>query len=443
MRSWALTSHAPVSEIGSAWWHGARAANASLDTVPESGAADGYRPAVRIALVYRSFELTGSLPRFSVELARFLSRSHEIHVFAIARRTDRSLVPGATFHDVPVSALGDGGGFSARELLSFARNAATLLGDPSYDIVHVRAPSTWCGDVLHVPGVVRGEAAIQHITPARLVATTVRHPGNAARWLIERRALANRSLRRIHVDAPSVRDDLVRYHGFDPEDVVVAVPGVNLDEFHPADDREAARAEAGLEPSERFTALFCGHDFERKGLDRAIEALAAMRSDAELLVVGSSPDETRYRALASDRGVAERVRFLGARSDAAAIFRAADAFVLPTRAEIWGATVVEAMASGTPPVVTSVAGAASAVTTGVNGVVLPEPFAIEDLRDALEQLATDSSFRRSLAVAGRDRAARYSWEEHGRLVEADLVELAAASTRALRKRRRRQAATPR
>jgi glycosyltransferase involved in cell wall biosynthesis len=386
--------------------------------------------------VYRNFGLTGSLSRFSVELARYLSTRHDVHVYSIARRTDKTLAAGVTFHDVPVISLGSGSGFCARELLSFARNTAALLDRERFDIVHVRAPGTWRGDVLHVPGVVRGEARLQGYGRWRLAASTVRHPGNAARRFVERRALDNPGLRRIHVDAPTVRDDLVRIHGFDGDDVLVAVPGVNLDEFHPALGRAAARIEAGLGAGgDRLTLLFCGHDFERKGLARAIEAVAAARVEADLIVIGASPETPKYRALAERHGVGERIRFLGERADAAVFFRAADAFLLPTHADIWGVTVVEAMAAGTPPVVSAAAGAASAVDDGRTGIVLPEPYDPRDLRDAIERLANDVPYRLSLGSAGRQRAARYSWEAHCTLVESDLVALNAEAAAQIRRRR--------
>ena len=82
---------------------------------------------MRIALVYRSFHLSGSLARKTVELARHLSDDHDVHVFSIGARTDPELAPRCTFHDVSVGHVGDGNRFSARELLTFALRAARLI----------------------------------------------------------------------------------------------------------------------------------------------------------------------------------------------------------------------------------------------------------------------------------------------------------------------------
>jgi UDP-glucose:(heptosyl)LPS alpha-1,3-glucosyltransferase len=395
---------------------------------------------VRIALVYRSFDLSSSLARFSVELARYLSQRHDVHVYSIAERTDATIVPAVTFHPVPVRAVGHGGGYCARELVSFGRNAAALLRRERFDVIHARAPSTWHADVLHLPGIARGEAARAGYPAWRLAASRVRHPGHAARLLVERRSLSNPALRRIHVDAPSVRDDLVHYCGFAAEDILVALPGVDLDDFRPAPDRVAARRAAGIE-GDRLAILFCGHEFRRKGLERAIEALAAARMDAELIVVGSSPDEPTFREIARRRGVGARVRFVGTTREPAVFFRAADVFVLPTHFDIWGATVVEAMAAGVPPVVSSAAGASSLIEEGRTGLVLREPFGFHELRDALERLAGDSRLRLGMGEAGRRQADAFSWEAHGKLVEADLI--ATVAERAQPIRRYARARSPR
>lgn len=378
---------------------------------------------MRIALVYRSFQLTGSQARRTVELARHLSRRHDVHVFSIGSRTDTSLAPRCTFHDVRVGHLGDGVRFSARELVTFGVRAARRVDPKAFEVVHACNPSTWIGDVVHLPGVARGEALLQGSGRAQLMADNLRHPGNAARWIIERRALRNGSLRRIHVDAPSVVSDLERYHGIPANRILVVPPAVNLAEFRPADDRAAARASVSVR-APRTVLLFCGSDFERKGLDHAIEALGATNVDAELLVVGSSDQEDRFRALALHRGVEDRVRFLGTRSDPARYYQAADILLLPTRADVWGVTPIEAMASGIPSIVSNAAGSAAVVRDAGAGIVLPEPLDVRELREAVERLARDPELRREMGRNGLAAVAAHSWEKRGQLVEEDLVAVA-------------------
>ena len=380
---------------------------------------------MRIALVYRSFHLGGSLPRGHVELARYLSsRGHDVHVYSNPLATEQELAPACTFHDVPVSGAGGSKGFSARELRSFARNAASMLASAAYDIVHTRAPSTWVGDVLHVPGVQRGEVELEGHGTARWLATRLRHPGNQARYELERRAIRNPGFERFHTAAPVVRDHLMRFYGIDETAIRVVTPGVNTGEFEPG-DQGAARHALGLPADGRPLVLFCGHDFVRKGLDRAIRATAASRSNPDLVVVGGNHDQERFEGIASECGVRERVHFFGARSDSPAFFQASDAFVLPSRAEIWGVTVIEAMACGIPPIVSAAVGSSTAVEDGADGFVFPADADPTQIAAVFDRVVGDPDLRRSMAHRCRATALRYSVEAHGRLVEQDLEEIVA------------------
>jgi glycosyltransferase involved in cell wall biosynthesis len=384
---------------------------------------------MRIALVYRSFRMTGSQARRTVEVARFLSQRHEVHVFSIGARTDASLAPRCTFHDVPVGHVAEGVRFSARELLAFGLRAARIVDRRAFDIVHVCNPGTWIGDVLHLPGVARAEGFMQGYSRLRLIAGSIRTPGNAARGFIERRAIRSPAVRRFHVDAPSVVADLERYHGIASERTLVVAQAVNRDEFRPADDKTAARAAVSTHDPRRTLFLFCGSDLERKGLDRAIEALAASNVDAELLVVGTSEEEGRFRALARQRRIEDRVRFLGTRSDPARFYQAADVLLLPTRADVWGVTPIEAMASGIPSIVSEAAGSSVVVGEADAGIVLREPLDVRGLREAMERLAHDPALRCEMGRNGLAAVDAHSWESRGQLVEDDLIALVEGRTR--------------
>ena len=199
----------------------------------------------------------------------------------------------------------------------------------------------------------------------------------------------------------------------------MTVPGVNPDEFVPG-DRIAARRAVGLPADERPLVLFCGHDFERKGLDHAIRATAASRTGFGLVVVGHHEDQRRFETLARTCAVRDRVHFLGAQSSTAPYFQASDVFVLPSRADIWGVTVIEAMACGIPPVASRDVGSSTVIEEGRTGFVLPDPSDAQRLAATLDAAVSDPDRETLMATRCRATALRYSWEEHGRLVEGDL-----------------------
>jgi glycosyltransferase involved in cell wall biosynthesis len=176
--------------------------------------------------------------------------------------------------------------------------------------------------------------------------------------------------------------------------------GVDLALFRPG-DRDAARRELGLDGP---TLLSVGLLIERKGHHLVIDALAALPG-VRLLVAGGGPDRAALERRARERGVAERVRFLGElpHDRLPALYGAADALVLASSREGWANVLLESMACGTPVVATDVWGTAEAVTCPEAGVLVRERSAP----------AIGEGIRRLLAdPPARDRTRRHA-EAHG------------------------------
>ena len=152
------------------------------------------------------------------------------------------------------------------------------------------------------------------------------------------------------------------------------------------------------------------HPGEPKGVDLMLRALSALPK-VEYTVVGTGGALPELRRLAVELGVAERVRFTGALSDAErnAELQRCDVFALPSRGEGFGIVYLEAMAYGKPCLAASVGGAPEVVLDGETGLVV-EP-AVEPVRAALQLLASSAELRRLLGDAGRERVAQsFSYE---------------------------------
>ncbi|MFT5049103.1 MAG: glycosyltransferase involved in cell wall biosynthesis [Chlamydiales bacterium] len=157
-----------------------------------------------------------------------------------------------------------------------------------------------------------------------------------------------------------------------------------------------------LDPSAPIAAVI-GLLYAAKGQDLALECLARPGCESlQLLIVGPG-ESAQLKALAIARGVAERVRFLGARRDVPAILAALDFLLLPSRWEGMPYVVLEAMASGLPVVATPVDGARELVVDGESGV-LADGIALEPLHAALARMcALSADERRVLGNSGRSR----------------------------------------
>jgi glycosyltransferase involved in cell wall biosynthesis len=161
-------------------------------------------------------------------------------------------------------------------------------------------------------------------------------------------------------------------------------------------DRDAARARFGVEGP---ALAFAGRITRQKALDVALDALVRVEG-VSLLVAGDGPDLEDMRRQAIERGLDDRVRFLGAleREDVLALFRAADASLLSSTWENLPHAVVEALAVGTPVVATAVGGVPELVRDGENGLLVP-PADPDALAAAIRRLVSDPGLRERLATA--------------------------------------------
>jgi UDP-glucose:(heptosyl)LPS alpha-1,3-glucosyltransferase len=137
---------------------------------------------------------------------------------------------------------------------------------------------------------------------------------------------------------------------------------------------------------EQFALLFVATDFPNKGLDRAIEALAAVdNANLQLFVVGGDTKEN-YLQLAAKLKVSDKVQFLGKRSDLFHIMLAMDLLIHPARIEAAGMVLLEAIITGLPILTVAICGYAFHVAQAKAGIVLNSPFVQETFNQALASM---------------------------------------------------------
>ena len=148
-------------------------------------------------------------------------------------------------------------------------------------------------------------------------------------------------------------------------------------------ERKAAlRQELGM--PENHVVLSIGQFIHRKGFDVLLKAAAELDGDTGIYIVGGEPTE-EYLQLREDLKL-KNVHFVGfqKKEELALYYQAADVFALPTREDIWGLVINEAMAYGLPVVTTEkcVAGQ-ELVENGVNGYLIP----VDDHETLAQKLA--------------------------------------------------------
>lgn len=185
--------------------------------------------------------------------------------------------------------------------------------------------------------------------------------------------------------------------------------GVDTEGFAPGvreQDARALRASLGIAP-ERLVAVFVGSEWERKGLEPLIRALAA--APGWDVVVAGDGDRERYQQLADSLGVGRAIHWLGVTSDVQLVYALGDAFVLPSSYETFSLVTFEAAASGLPLLATPVSGVRELIEDGRNGFLVDrQP---QTLAGRLNQLGEDPALRARLGASARESALAYSWEQ--------------------------------
>ncbi len=207
---------------------------------------------------------------------------------------------------------------------------------------------------------------------------------------------------------------------------------VSLDKFHPPAGGAGGRAADGP-PRVGIVANLIpvkGHvDF----LDMAA-LLTGRGVEAEYWIVGDDIHGVGHRSelerRAADLGVAERVRFLGHRSDVPDVLRQLDAVVVASHVEPFGICTAEAMATGLPVVGTRVGGIREVIVDGETGFFV-SPAAPAELAARVGELLADPKLRRRMGRAGRRRVEeRFSHEVYAARILALYRELGASAAAA-------------
>lgn len=197
--------------------------------------------------------------------------------------------------------------------------------------------------------------------------------------------------------------------GMSPRKIFVHYTGLDRRQFHPRNKAEARAQLGDLVPQEGLLIASAGNLIPLKGHHIIIESLHSIPG-AELVIAGTGPEEKNLRKRAEDLRVADRVTFAGSLKPdkLATLLAAADIFALASEREGLANVWIEALASGTPLVITGVGGAREVVTSEIAGrLISRDPSAVaRGVRSLLDHPHTPEEIAATVD--------RFSWENNAR-----------------------------
>ena len=357
----------------------------------------------KIAVVVPKYGLVGGGERFASEITERLARNtnFEIHVFANRWVATSDKIK---FHKVPIIRF-------PRWLrpLSFAWFASWMIRRGKFDLVHTHE---WIGmgDIFSVH-------AVPHAGWTREVRKKRPSLFDRARIAIERKTIESGDSARFFPVSTLAIEAFCREYTTLPGQWQALAPGVDVARFATPDRtqcRNDIRARYGIGASDTLL-LFVGMNFEVKGLDTILEALAKARTarpeaNIRLLVVGRGNEE-KFRSMAQTLGIADAVTFAGKQNVGLEMYyRAADVFIMLSKFDTFGMVVLEAMAAGLPVIVSPNVGAKDLVDEGVNGYVLPKHLDADTASDHIVQLSS-AKLRKEMGEAASITATLHDWEQ--------------------------------
>jgi D-inositol-3-phosphate glycosyltransferase len=214
---------------------------------------------------------------------------------------------------------------------------------------------------------------------------------------------------------------LVSFYDACPDRVFVAAPGVDLQNFSPADGKAAARERLNIAP-DTILLTFVGRIQPHKGPDVLIKAAAEMVSHspylrAKLAVVvmggasGHINELEKLKSLAKFLNVEDVTHFVDpvSRTVLPDWYRASDLVCVPSYSESFGLVALEAQACGTPVVATAIGGLRTAVSDGISGSLVDghDPKAWSAV---ISRLIAEPQRRLLLSMGAVEHASHFGWE---------------------------------
>lgn len=213
--------------------------------------------------------------------------------------------------------------------------------------------------------------------------------------------LSRRTAFRI-VNSDGIRQTLLGY-GVIPDAKIRVIPnGVDADRLRPSADRATLRRKFGWS-ADAPVLLAVGRLVWEKDYPTLFSVATKLREKhggLRIFVSGWGPLESELRGAIAARGLSDTIELLGRREDVNDLYAAADLFLSTSVREGFSNSLLEAMWTGLPVVVTRVHGAVEVVRSEETGLML-EPGDVGGITAAVDRMLTDRALARRLAEAGR------------------------------------------
>ncbi|TSC87754.1 MAG: Group 1 glycosyl transferase [Microgenomates group bacterium Gr01-1014_7] len=212
------------------------------------------------------------------------------------------------------------------------------------------------------------------------------------------------------------KQDIMKQYGISKDKITVAYPGYDREEFRIKNSELRIKQIKKKYKIKDSYIIYIGTIQPRKNLIRLIEAVSRIEG-LNLVVVGKTKGEGREGWMYEDilqtpkrLGIEDKVIFTGfvPIKELPYLISGATAFCLPSLWEGFGIPVLEAMACGTPVIVSNVSSLPELVG---NAGFLVDPYSVDQIEQAVRTIISDKKLQQKYSKAGIEQAKKFSWEK--------------------------------
>ncbi|MFC1566303.1 glycosyltransferase family 4 protein [bacterium] len=376
---------------------------------------------MKICITCRTVNVTGGISKYVYELCKYMcSHNHEVHLFTndfAAPKIDNLIIRHVPM--IRVKLFSQLSLFSLSvmfEVWSFFIMTLFMINKKKYDIVHTQGAALFQPDIrtahsCHLAWITMARKNERNIL--KKIFKSRFNPLHFLVCLIEKKNYTKANYKKIIAVSKQTKEEVRRYYKVSESDVINIPNGVDVDLFNSQQKekfRTSLRSKYNFKEDD-IVLVFAGHEFKRKGLDIAIDALFELQNENIYLFVFGRDDVKSYANRIKNTFLENRIIFAGETNELNKFFAASDIFVFPTEYEPFGLVAVEAMSSGLPIIVSSCAGVAELIQDGENGYLLDLNDRKYDLIRYLQILMTDKEKIIDMGRKARTTSLNYSWDK--------------------------------
>lgn len=281
--------------------------------------------------------------------------------------------------------------------IKLIRNLMNLIKKEKIDLVHshlldMNFYSSIVAKMTGVPHISTEHGDIHHTSKRMNIKTR-----------IKAKAIARFSDRIVFVSRYT-RDRFLSIANVPKKKIEIIYNGIDLKEYEEPIDVQKKKADVGIKEGE-FVVGNVSNLYPVKGQIYLLKAAMKVIKEipnTKFLIIGRGELEGKLRREARDLGIESNVKFLGFREDVKELLKIMDIFVLSSLSEGLPLSLIEAMASKVPVVVTAVGGIPEVVDDGIDGLLVPSADA-DTLAEKLTNLLKNKRIADRLGFSGNQK----------------------------------------